>query len=226
MTDKMKKLNIEITESGEDMYIGAIARHKDVKENKILFYEDNEFEPYPNEYIYYPKSYLFDIIFGFSRWAIAPFRYKLLSKFTNIFAHLRKFWHLKIRKFIYAAKIWKNSRYYKISNFNLIYGGLHPLSCVEIFPDKFSVRCQLHISDPEGLAEDGYLVPSNKYLSNRVWEYISQVREKEVYPNDEWWEMVNGVYQYEKDIVAAFLKWREEMLNKGLEIEYIAELNT
>ncbi len=226
MTDRIKTTNIRVRwAAGEDLHITPIAVKEGVRyplqHNKVWYYNANEFAPYSHDRC---LDYF---------WA------------TGDISITRQVWYRTIKRFLVA--LWRTVSYhlhgirwnkYFITDLIWHYQTGVPFTACEIYPTAIHVRGQLSVSDPSNLTDTYYLVPSQKYLRQRVAEWIRYTRTsvaKYSKKNPNWQTPDEDDDGNDFDYFATkcnledmqvFCSWYRQIRKHGYAVKFIAELDT
>lgn len=210
-----KILNIQVREGGERLYLHPFS-YKDERywENKVIYTHPDEFRPYST------FLHTLDSDDGMAKQIVLGGR------------PLASLWYLYIKKFLkvlaYTTK-WTfrpfSARYVCVNLAYFWYTLKHTYSTMAVlwaadYPGfRFSVQNQLLVDDPEGHTTTIYLVPSEKYLRKRMFEYL--------YEDGDRWEGEEPTY-YRSDLSkkVEILKWVKREMGCGRKIGCLASVDT
>lgn len=200
------KLNINVAEAVEDLYITPVAWDPSGKRNTVLYYECKEFPPYLNRQLAANFERPYSVYFGPWHNRLSGF---LRRACTDQIYFFRKLWYLCLKKALLTTQFVLTHHCY-LRYWRRIYDTYYPIKAVQIFTDSFWVNKQLLVQDADRL---------QVYLQQRVNDYIEMVRQG---------KQSSRIVQfnYSKTMIDEYEAWASCQKAKGYEIVFLAELET
>lgn len=214
----MKKIISNVIESGERLYIHPISIYvenknnwfKNLKKNKILYFQSREFPPYSSELllVWDDRYFLIDSEFR-KKLRSLKISHKIINFIINIliiskyvyFFYIKRLLISLIRLIQYSNSCFK-FKFYTLNFLEYIYKTSVPFWGIEQSDICISVNGQLFIYSK--FLEEIYLTPTQLYLEKRVKKWIKSKNHD----------------------VKSFLFWKKEQESLGRKILYLCSLDT
>ena len=203
---------IQIIHGGERLFIHPIAVDLDYHKNRIhFFYSPSGLPPYHDE----------QVLNDHSMW------YQTFS--------VRQLIWIAIRRFVVSVKrcldnrnhnIWSNIQWlFKPGIFLLQWCSSVPFIASEVYGGWFSADGQMCVveKDDECLSYTGYLIPSQRWLSEQVERWLTAGYKS--YKGESRYDMLWGL-KLHLDERHQFTEWRDQMQERELEVMYLCSLDT